>query len=196
MNEILDNLNIRVSSPRYGVVLAVTLLCGATDLWRFRVYNMLTIPLLLSGFGYHLLASSGEHLGFPVVGAVLAAALLLPFCALGGVGTGDLKLLAGIGAWIGAYDVLVVFVVTGLLVGVYSLSVTAFTADSRKVPNEPPRGPGGSPWTRRFWRHRADVDEVAEQDSQTRRRRLVPMAAMMATALVILGVVQTLREAT
>jgi prepilin peptidase CpaA len=183
-----------MSPTRYGVALAAAIVCGATDLWRFRVYNAVTIPLLLGGLAFHAWSPLGELIGFAVVGAVLGGLLLLPFCALGGVGAGDVKLLAGIGAWIGAYDVLVVFVVTGVLVGLYSLSVMSLMADWRELPARVSavlRDPRSIP---AFFRRHANVDDVADRDSHTRRRRLVPMAALMAAALVLLMISQSLRE--
>jgi prepilin peptidase CpaA len=194
MDELFHNLQIRLSPTRYGVVLAATILCGVTDLWRFRVFNVVTIPLLISGLAYHAFSPFGERVGFAVVGAVLGTALLAPFCALGGVGAGDVKLLAGIGAWIGAYDVLVVFIVTGFLVGLYSLSVLAISNDWRNFPARITQATREPRAVRELFRRRANVDEVAEQDARTRRRRLAPMAALMSAALIVLMISQLLRE--
>jgi prepilin peptidase CpaA len=190
MDELFHNLQIRLSPTRYGVALAAAIVCGATDLWRFRVYNVVTIPLLLGGLAFHAWSPLGDLIGFAVVGAVLGGLLLLPFCALGGVGAGDVKLLAGIGAWIGAYDVLVLFVVTGCLVGLYSVGVVAITTDWSLFParcRNAVRNP------RSVLRRPPHVDDVAGQDAPTRRRRLVPMAALMAAALVVLVISQSLR---
>lgn len=187
MDEVFQNLHIRMSPARYGVVLAAALVCGATDLWRFRVYNAVTIPLLIGGLVFHTCSPGGERVGFAVVGAILGGLLLLPFCALGGVGAGDVKLLAGIGAWIGAYDVLVVFVVTGLLVGLYSLAVIALTAEWRTLPARLKQLFLNPAALRHALGRRRDVDDAA-QDPHTARRRLAPMAALMACALMLLMV--------
>ena len=42
---------------------------------------------------------------------------------LGGVGAGDVKLLAAIGAWLGFTSTLYVFVVAGLAAGAYAVVV-------------------------------------------------------------------------
>jgi prepilin peptidase CpaA len=193
MDELFHNLQIRMSPTRYGVALAAAVVCGATDLWRFRVYNVVTIPLLLGGLAFHAWSPLGEIIGFAVVGAVVGGVLLAPFCALGGVGAGDVKLLAGIGAWIGAYDVLVVFIVTGFLVGLYSLAAFAVTTDWQNVPTRVVQAVREPRLVRGLFRHRVNVDEVAQQDSRTRRRRLAPMAALMAAALIVLVISQSIR---
>jgi prepilin peptidase CpaA len=157
------------------------------------VYNVVTIPLLLGGLAFHAWSPLGDLIGFAVVGAVLGCLLLLPFSALGGVGAGDVKLLAGIGAWIGAYDVLVLFVVTGCLVGLYSVAVFAATADWGNVTTRVMQAIREPRSVRASFGRRAHVDEVAQLDSQTRRRRLAPMAALMAAALIVLVISQSIR---
>src|SRR5687767_2077545 len=88
-----------------AAVAAVTLAL-ATDLRARRIPNWLTggsaLVGLLAGFWLHgppggLSALTGGLLGF---------ALLLPFYALGGVGAGDVKLLAALGTLIGPHDLL------------------------------------------------------------------------------------------
>lgn len=70
-----------------------------TDFKTNKLYDAITIPILLSGLVY---ASSNGALKESLVGA---AALFLVYFALawfiGGVGGGDIKLAAGIGAWFG-----------------------------------------------------------------------------------------------
>src|SRR5204863_2024698 len=49
---------------------------------------------------YSTAAFGWEGLGWSLVGTVIGLALLLPAYAIGGMGAGDVKLLAGVGAWI------------------------------------------------------------------------------------------------
>jgi prepilin peptidase CpaA len=49
------------------------------------------------------LADPSNRLQASLMGTLLACALLLPVYAIGGMGAGDVKLLMGFGAWIGAY---------------------------------------------------------------------------------------------
>ena len=44
------------------VVMIVVAVIAATDMWKFKVYNVLTLPLLCSGFLYHGLYGSSNDL--------------------------------------------------------------------------------------------------------------------------------------
>lgn len=100
------------------VVLAIATF---TDLRTRRIPNWLVVPfmgvgLLLSGVrgGWHGLAHSfgGLLLGLTVFG-VLAA--------MGGMGMGDVKLCAAIGAWIWSQQLVVALLLTGIAGGVLAL---------------------------------------------------------------------------
>jgi prepilin peptidase CpaA len=59
------------------------------------------------------------------LGALLGLALLLPFYARRGVGAGDVKLLAALGALVGPQMLLWIALFTGLVGGALSLAVLA-----------------------------------------------------------------------
>ena len=101
-----------------AVVLAASLIAAATDLWKFRVYNILTLPLLATGVAYH--AWHGE-LGDSLVGAAIGFGFLIVPHVMGGVGAGDVKLMAGVGAWLGAMSTFYVFIGSSLAAGAYSV---------------------------------------------------------------------------
>jgi prepilin peptidase CpaA len=67
-----------------------------------RIRNWLTFSMLISGLAESLLP--GSHLGFEQSLLGFGAGFLIPFIlfVLGAVGGGDVKLLAAIGAWVGA----------------------------------------------------------------------------------------------
>jgi len=102
------------------IVLVASLIAATTDLWKFRVYNFLTFPLLLSGLAYH-----GWYggLGGSLTGALIGFGALIVLHVLGGVGAGDVKLMAGVGAWLGVEYTLCVFIVSSLAAGLYSLGL-------------------------------------------------------------------------
>ena len=98
------------------------------DLRTFRLPDVITYPLILSG----LLVSSFSKLGFisfqdSVIGAVVGYASLWLLNLLhrlvkkqDGIGMGDAKLLAALGAWFGWYtlpSILLVASVSGLIGG-------------------------------------------------------------------------------
>ena len=54
--------------------------------------------MIISGWIYSGVAFGWEGLGWSLVGTVIGLALLLPAYAIGGMGAGDVKLLAGVGS--------------------------------------------------------------------------------------------------
>src|SRR3954464_10646823 len=79
----------------------ITLIVAALiDGWQLKVPNWLTFPMVLSGLVYNTIAFGWEGLLASVLGTVVGLALLLPAYAIGGMGAGDVKLLAGVGSWI------------------------------------------------------------------------------------------------
>jgi prepilin peptidase CpaA len=81
-------------------LLAVT--CAVTDLWKGRIYNAVTYPAIALGFAVQIAAH-----GLPGLWSALggfAVGFFPPFIlfALGGMGGGDVKILAAVGAAAGA----------------------------------------------------------------------------------------------
>jgi prepilin peptidase CpaA len=82
------------------LVTVVLILAAVIDGFELKVPNWVTFPFILSGWLYSTLAFGWEGLGWSLVGTLIGLALLLPAYAIGGMGAGDVKLLAGVGAWI------------------------------------------------------------------------------------------------
>jgi len=91
-----------------------------TDLRERRIPNWVTIPGLLAG----LVLGAALEGGFPVAalsGAVLALLVAFPVFALGGLGAGDVKLFAAVGAFVSAGGLLSVLIYGGIAGGVLAL---------------------------------------------------------------------------
>lgn len=161
--------------PLAAIALA-TLIASATDLWKFKVHNALTVPTLLIGLVASTWLGGLAGLSSSFLGATLGFGLLIGFHLVGGVGAGDVKLLAAIGAWLGPQLTFDVFIASALLGGAYSavlviarggwLALLAELMTTRQAL----AGPGG-------WKRPASTIE-AEVLRPDRRRRLVPFAAM------------------
>jgi prepilin peptidase CpaA len=100
-------------------------IAAVTDLRERRIPNWLTGGTVLVGLVAN--AAIGGPLGLLVAlgGAALGLAVLLPFYALRGVGGGDVKLLAALGAVLGAHGLISVVVYGALVGGLISLAILA-----------------------------------------------------------------------
>jgi prepilin peptidase CpaA len=100
---------------------SVVTLATITDLRSRRIPNLLVLPFLVAG----LLVSGYLHgwpgLGQSLLGVLAGAGVMGVFCFLGGMGLGDLKLCAAVGAWIGPSQLFIALVITGLVGGVMAL---------------------------------------------------------------------------
>jgi len=91
-----------------------------TDLIRRRVYNWLTYPALAAALAIH----SGMY-GWPgfwgsMLGLVVGGLIFFPAFWAGGMGAGDIKLMAVIGAFLGWKFALNTAVNTAMIGGVYA----------------------------------------------------------------------------
>lgn len=107
------------------IVLVAGLVGAVTDIWKFRVYNVLTIPLIVTGLIYHCAVDGFSGLATSAAGLALGFGILIVPHLLGLMGAGDVKLLAGVGAWLGAPLTLYVFAVSSIVVGAYALVLIA-----------------------------------------------------------------------
>jgi prepilin peptidase CpaA len=82
------------------------------DWWKFKVPNVLTFPIILSGWAFGLVHTAGFHvvandgtggIGAALAGTVMGFVLLIPMYAIGGMGAGDVKMTMGFGSWAGAF---------------------------------------------------------------------------------------------
>jgi prepilin peptidase CpaA len=81
---------------------------------QLRVPNWLTFPMILSGMPYNTSVGGWGWDGFLMafVGTIVGIMTLLPLRMVGGMGMGDVKLMAGIGAWLGVAVTWNIFVAT------------------------------------------------------------------------------------
>src|SRR5262249_17568070 len=99
------------------------LLAAVSDVWMFKVHNVLTVPLLLSGLVYHGVVGGGGALTSSAFGVLFGFGVLFAFYLMGGMGGGDVKLMAALGAWLGMPLIVYVFLVSALAAGLYALLI-------------------------------------------------------------------------
>lgn len=112
-------------SPVHISTLTIAGAACVTDLRTRRIPNVLTFGAALAGLVFQFATGGVEALGQAALGWLLGALVfLLPF-ALGGLGGGDVKLLAALGAWLGPADALWLVLYTGVAGGVMAVAVSA-----------------------------------------------------------------------
>jgi prepilin peptidase CpaA len=82
------------------LVTAVLVVAAVIDGYKLKVPNWITFPMILSGWAYSFYAFGFAGLGWSFIGTAVGLAVLMPAYAVGGMGAGDVKLMAGIGAWV------------------------------------------------------------------------------------------------
>src|SRR5262249_9984236 len=100
----------------------VLVLAAIIDGRSLKVPNWLTYSFALLGLAASF-APSGLSPVLSIFGLGLGLILLLPLYAVGGMGAGDVKLLAGLGAWIGPWLVWQTFVVSVIVGAVMALAM-------------------------------------------------------------------------
>jgi prepilin peptidase CpaA len=99
----------------------ITLIVAAViDGLKLKVPNWITFPMIISGWIYSAAFSpyaGWEGLAYSLIGTVVGLALLLPLYAIGGMGAGDVKLLAGVGAWVWSITTVYAFAVSAIIGG-------------------------------------------------------------------------------
>jgi Flp pilus assembly protein protease CpaA len=166
-----------------SVVLVAALVATVTDLRAFRIHNALTLPLMASGLIYHAILGGPPAVLGSCVAAILSSGLLFLFFLMGGVGGGDVKLMAGVGTWLGMPLAFFVFLAASVGAGVYALVLMLACGRARET------------WVnlKIIWyrlaavgRHLGAEDRMeAELKRPDRRQRVIPLAAMIAVGIIM-----------
>src|SRR5262249_49131760 len=105
---LLENWHVKL--------VAVTLIVAAyIDGKQLRVPNWLTFPMVLSGVAYNAWTLGWNGCGMAGAGPAVGLLCLLPLYSVGGMGVGYVKLMAGVGAWLGASITFYAFCVSSIV---------------------------------------------------------------------------------
>ena len=117
-----------------GCVVVFTAVAAVCDLRTKRLPNILTVTALGCALLFHLVAGAleggwagmGRHLLLSLGGFCTGFGILLVLWLIGSGGGGDVKFMAALGAWLGAWLTLEVFLVSAMLVAGGSILVLAW----------------------------------------------------------------------
>jgi len=97
------------------VVCVLLIWAAYIDGKQLRVPNWLTFPMVAAGFVFNGWFAGWLGLESAFIGMCAGLLCLLPLYSVGGMGAGDVKLMAGIGAWLGASVTFSAFIVSTIV---------------------------------------------------------------------------------
>jgi len=131
--EILSDLSATIAANWPIWFVTITLIVAAViDGFQLKVPNWITFPMVIGGWMYSACTAGVEGyalaeytwyegLGWSLLGTAVGLAVLLPAYAIGGMGAGDVKLMAGVGAWVHATVTFYAFCISTIIGGVLAV---------------------------------------------------------------------------
>jgi prepilin peptidase CpaA len=101
------------------LVLSVWMAWG--DVKTRRIPNYLTLGTALAGLGFQAGLHGWSGLASGLLGMGLGFAFLIAFYVMGGMGAGDVKALAALGAWLGPAKIFELFIYMAIFGGLLSI---------------------------------------------------------------------------
>jgi prepilin peptidase CpaA len=115
------------------ITLSVALVACVVDLRTRRIPNALTFAAAAGALLFHAASGGWGGLGRAAGGGAIGLALFLPFFLLRGLGGGDVKLLAALGAWLGPAGALSLAVWSMIAGGPMALVVAAWRGYAKQA---------------------------------------------------------------
>jgi prepilin peptidase CpaA len=111
---------------------------SAEDLMRRTISNWIVLAALVAGVACQIAGQGWMGIGYGVAGAAAGFGVFLIFYVLGGMGGGDVKLMAGFGAMLGAGRLLQAAFWTALTGGLLAAAVLGVSALRRYLARTQP----------------------------------------------------------
>lgn len=127
-----------VENWQYWLVSIVLIVAAVIDGIQLKVPNWLTYPMIIAGWVFSAMAygMAGEGwyagLGWSLAGTAVGLSLLLPAYAIGGMGAGDVKLMAGIGAWVHCWITFYAFCLSAIIGAIIAIVMVVASGKTQK----------------------------------------------------------------
>lgn len=121
--DLLKAVNWLGAHANFLIPLVLSVWMAWGDVKTRRIPNYLTLGTALAGLGFQAGLHGWSGLGSGLLGMALGFAFLIAFYVMGGMGAGDVKALAALGAWLGPAKTLELFIYMALFGGLLSIVV-------------------------------------------------------------------------
>ena len=168
------------------VVIGCSLVASITDVAKFKVFNLLTVPCFVAGVIFGVAMHGWPGLWFSLGGAFLGFGILLIPYLMGGLGAGDVKFVMAIGAWVGPGFLIPAIIIGCIATVVYFLVVIAQKNHWRGL------------WTNlhlmfmrltTFGKYFASEDQMESiqvtRSGERSKGRLIPFSAMVSIGIIV-----------
>jgi prepilin peptidase CpaA len=119
--------------PRAIVAVVIAVTAVIYDVRTRRIPNYLTFGGAASAVVFALVQAGPTGVLGSLAGWVLGVVFFFPFFALGGMGAGDVKLLAALGAWLGPSETVWLAIFSSMAGGVMAAAVAIATGYVRQA---------------------------------------------------------------
>jgi prepilin peptidase CpaA len=109
------------------LAVTVAVIAAAWDLKTRRIPNTLTLGAPAVAVALNAYVGGWSAAGLSIAGWAVGLSLFFPMFALGGMGAGDVKLLAAVGAFVGPLAVVWVALFTSIAGGIIALVVASYS---------------------------------------------------------------------
>ncbi|HTV81410.1 MAG TPA: A24 family peptidase [Acidobacteriaceae bacterium] len=106
-----------------AIAVACALLGAVFDVRSRRIPNFITLPAILLGLVLHWTLGGWRELGMAALACVICGSVFLIFWLAGGMGAGDVKLMAAVGCLAGMPGVAYLLISTALAGGVMAIAL-------------------------------------------------------------------------
>jgi prepilin peptidase CpaA len=103
------------------------------DMRERRIPNLVTGPAIVFGLVAHLVWGGWGALGNATLAGLIAGGSFFLFFVAGGMGAGDVKLMAAVGCWVGLSPLRLVLLSTVIAGGLFALGVSIYKGRLREI---------------------------------------------------------------